>query len=363
MSSENFTINARFNVAYADFVLNVDLQLPGRGVTAIFGPSGSGKTTLLRCMAGLEHAASGALRLKGETWQDGKIFLPPHQRPIGYVFQEANLFAHLDVAANLEFGAQRANKKIQDKKQNKNTIIELLGIGHLLTRRVQGLSGGERQRIAIARALLAEPQLLLMDEPLAALDRERKREILPYLERLHDELEIPILYVSHALDEVSRLADHLVLLEKGRAIASGPLSELTTRLDLPLAQDDDAGVVISATVGAHDRDYHLTRFDFQGGNVQAGLRELPLAHRARISIQARDVSITLSPADDSSILNRVAVVIEAFADARHPAHLLLRLDAGGTPLLARITRRSRDQLGLHEGQQVWAQIKTVALVD
>jgi molybdate transport system ATP-binding protein len=209
--------------------------------------------------------------------------------------------------------------------------------------------------------------LLLMDEPLAALDRERKREILPYLERLRDELDIPILYVSHAIDEVSRLADHLVLLEHGRVIASGPLSEMTARLDLQLAQDQDAGVVIAATVGAHDRDYHLTRLDFPGGCVYAGLRskpnELPLGHQARISIQARDVSIALTPADDSSILNRLPAVIEAFADARHPAQLLVRLNAGGTPILSRISHRSRDLLKLHEGQKVWAQIKTVALVE
>ncbi len=353
------TIDARFCMAYPGFALDVDLQLPARGVTALFGPSGSGKTTLLRCIAGLEHAPGSCLRVKGETWQDGEIFLPPHRRPIGYVFQEANLFPHLDVAGNLEFGARRVGNNVRDR----DSIVELLGIDHLLGRRVQALSGGERQRVAIARALLAAPKLLLMDEPLAALDRERKREILPYLERLHDELDIPILYVSHAIDEVSRLADHLVLLEQGHAIASGSLAEISTRLDLPLAHDADASVMIEATVGAHDRDYHLTRFDFPGGCVHASLRELPLAHPARISIQARDVSIALTPVDDSSILNRLPAVIEAFADARHPAHLLVRLDAGGTPLLARITRRSRDQLRLCVGQRIWAQIKTVALVE
>ncbi|MFY9327148.1 MAG: molybdenum ABC transporter ATP-binding protein [Georgfuchsia sp.] len=357
------SIDARFRKAYPGFVLNVDLQLPARGVTAFFGPSGSGKTTLLRCIAGLDHSTEGYLYVKGETWQDAKIFLPPHQRPIGYVFQESNLFPHLNVAGNLDFGARRT----KGNARGRSDIIELLGIAQLLNRNVQDLSGGERQRVAIARALLAAPQLLLMDEPLAALDRERKREILPYLERLHDELDIPILYVSHAIDEVSRLADHLVLLEQGRAIANGPLGEIATQLDLPLAQDNDASVMIEATVGAHDRDYHLTRLDFPGGCVHAGLHpgphELPLAHRARISIQARDVSIALTPVEDSSILNRLPAVIKAFADTRHPAHLLVRLDVGGTPLLARITRRSFDQLGLCEGQHVWAQIKTVALVE
>ena len=358
------SIEAKLQLTYPGFTLDVDLQLPTRGVTALFGPSGSGKTSLLRCIAGLERACSGRLLVEGIVWQDDKDFFPVHQRPIGYVFQEANLFAHLDVAGNLDFGARRIGKA---KASDRNTIIDMLGIKHLLNRDVRHLSGGERQRVAIARALLTAPKLLLMDEPLAALDRERKREILPYLERLRDELDIPILYVSHAHDEVARLADHLVLLEQGSVIASGPLAEISVRLDLPLAQDEDAGVVIEAVVGAHDRDYHLTRLDFSGGAIHAGLhgrpQELPLGHKARISIQARDVSIALSSATDSSIVNRLPATIVAFADARHPAHLLVRLDSGGIPLLARITRRSRDQLGLAEGLQVWAQIKTVALLD
>ena len=356
------SIEARFSLAYPAFSLDVNLQLPACGVTALFGPSGSGKTTLLRCIAGLERAAGGRLVVNGERWQEDDFFLPVHRRALGYVFQEASLFPHLTVQGNLEYGAKRSRGS-NIAAADRNGIVELLGIDHLLGRRVQALSGGERQRVAIARALLAAPKLLLMDEPLAALDRERKREILPYLERLHDELDIPILYVSHAIDEVSRLADHLVLLEQGRAIASGSLAEISTRLDLPLAHDADASVMIEATVGAHDRDYHLTRFDFPGGCVHAGLRELPLAHPARISIHARDVSIALTPVEDSSILNRLPAVIEAFADARHPAHLLVRLDAGGTPLLARITRRSCDQLRLCVGQRIWAQIKTVALVE
>jgi molybdate transport system ATP-binding protein len=356
------SIDARFSLAWPTFALDVDLQFASRGVTALFGPSGSGKTTLLRCIAGLELVAGGRLRVNGERWQENDFFLPVHQRALGYVFQEASLFPHLSVQGNLDYGAKRSRQSRTDAS-NQSTIVELLGIGHLLPRKPERLSGGERQRVAIARALLASPKLLLMDEPLAALDRERKREILPYLERLRDELDIPIIYVSHAIDEVSRLADHLVLLEQGRIVASGPLSEMTARLDLSLAQDHDAGVMIEATVGAHDRTYHLTRLDFPGGCVHAGLREFSPGHQARISIQARDVSIALTSVDDSSILNRLPAVIEAFADAQHPAQLLVRLNAGGTPILARISRRSRDELKLHEGQHVWAQIKTVALVE
>ena len=368
------SISARFSLAYPasaspTFTLDVNLQLPAQGITALFGPSGSGKTSLLRCIAGLEKVSNGHLIVNGECWQADNVFLPVHRRALGYVFQEASLFPHLTVQGNLDYGAARSRRQKTNKAEpvDQRNIVELLGIGHLLLRQPERLSGGERQRVAIARALLAAPKLLLMDEPLAALDYKRKREILPYLERLRDELDIPVLYVSHALDEVSRLADHLVMLDAGKAIASGSLTELTARLDLPLAQYQDAGVVIDVTVGAHDAEYHLTRLDFPGGCVHAGLREMPLGHRARISIHASDVSIALTEVTDSSIVNRLPAQIEAFAETRHPAHLLVRLDVGGTPnstpLLARITHRSRDQLQLHQGQRVWVQIKTVALVE
>lgn len=363
------SIAARFSLAYpasasSTFALDVNLQLPAQGITALFGPSGSGKTTLLRCIAGLEKVSNGHLIVNGECWQSDNFFLPVHRRALGYVFQEASLFPHLTVQGNLDYGAARSRRQKTNKAEpvNQRNTIELLGIGHLLLRQPERLSGGERQRVAIARALLSAPKLLLMDEPLAALDYERKREILPYLERLREELDIPIVYVSHAFDEVFRLADHLVLLETGRVIANGPLTDLTARLDLPLAQGQDTGVVIEATVGAHDHDYHLARLDFPGGCVHAGLREMPLGHQARISIQASDVSIALTEATDSSIVNRLPAQIEAFAETHHPAHLLVRLDVGGTPLLARITRRSSDQLGLREGQSVWVHIKTVALI-
>lgn len=364
------SIAARFSLAYPAFTLNVDLQLPAQGITALFGPSGSGKTSLLRCIAGLEKVSDGHLVVNGECWQSGSFFLPVHRRALGYVFQEASLFPHLTVQGNLDYGATRSQRQ-QATPVEQRDIVGLLGIGHLLQRRPDGLSGGERQRVAIARALLAAPKLLLMDEPLAALDFERKREILPYLERLRDELDIPILYVSHAFDEVSRLANHLVLMSAGQAIASGALAELTARLDLPLAQYPDAGVVIDVRIGAHDPEYHLTRLDFPGGCVYAGLHDMPLGHRARISIHASDVSIALSEASNSSIVNRLPARIEAFAETHHPAHLLVRLNVGATPgnpalstpMLARITRRSRDQLQLHQGQRVWVQIKTVALVE
>ena len=221
-------IEARLQLQRRDFRLDVDLQLPGHGVTALFGPSGCGKTTLLRLLAGLERA-QGRVAVGDDVWQDGAHFVPPHQRPLGYVIQEAALFPHLDVQANLAYGARRSATPLALAP-----VIELLGIGHLMARRVTTLSGGERQRVAIARALATGPRLLLMDEPLAALDAARKAEILPYLERLQRELALPIVYVTHAMDEVTRLADHLVLLDAGRVMAAGPLAELLTRTDLPL---------------------------------------------------------------------------------------------------------------------------------
>jgi molybdate transport system ATP-binding protein len=355
-------IHARFRLERGDFSLDIDLQLPGQGITALFGPSGSGKTTCLRAMAGLERAPGGLFSIDDEVWQDEQhgVFVPTHRRALGYVFQEASLFPHLSVRRNMEFGQKRV--PAADQRFDLASVADLLGIAGLLERVPASLSGGERQRVAIARALLAAPRLLLMDEPLAALDVRRKQEILPYLERLHDELAIPILYVSHQPDEVARLADHLVLLEGGRALASGPLPELLVRLDLPTAFAEDAGAVIDATVGQHDERYHLMRLDFGGGAIFVPQREIAIGKRLRLQVHARDVSLALAAHEDTSILNRVAATVVGMADAAHPAHVLVRLDAGGTALLARITRRSRDQLGLTPGRQVWAQIKSVALL-
>ena len=285
-------IDARFQLDWPGFSLDVDLNLPGRGVTALFGHSGSGKTTLLRCIAGLERAPQGWLAVDGEVWQDAGRWVPTHQRPIGYVFQEASLFAHLTVIGNLRYGMKRNGEA---QRVSLDHAIELLGIGHLLDRKPDRLSGGERQRVGIARALAISPRLLLMDEPLAALDLKRKQEILPYLERLHDELEIPLIYVSHAPDEVARLADHLVVLEQGRALASGPLGETLARLDLPIRLGEDAGAILDATVGAVDHDWHLARVDFAGGSLWARDHGLPVGHRVRMRILARDVSLASEP--------------------------------------------------------------------
>ncbi|MDI3271553.1 molybdenum ABC transporter ATP-binding protein [Pseudomonas sp. AL03] len=357
-------IHTRLKLRYSGFTLEVDLQLPGRGVTALYGHSGSGKTTCLRCIAGLEKAEQGFIQVNDEVWQDSdkKIFVPPHKRALGYVFQEASLFPHLSVLANLEFGLKRIPR--QQRQVDMAHATELLGIGHLLDRPPQNLSGGERQRIGIARALLTSPKLLLMDEPLAALDSQRKNEILPYLQRLHDELDIPVLYVSHSQDEVARLADHLVLLSNGKALASGPIGETLARLDLPLALGDDAGVVIEGRVSAHDADYQLLTLQLPDTtlNIRVAHSPMTLGQALRCKVQARDVSLSLQSVEQSSILNRLPVTVISEMGADNAAHVLIRLDAGGTPLLARITRYSRDQLGVHPGQQLWAQIKAVAVL-
>ncbi|MVV48549.1 molybdenum ABC transporter ATP-binding protein [Pseudomonas sp. PB120] len=357
-------IQTRLKLSYPDFALAVDLQLPGRGVTALYGHSGSGKTTCLRCIAGLERAEEGFIQINDEVWQDSdrNIFVPPHKRALGYVFQEASLFPHLSVLANLEFGLKRIPK--QQRRVDMGHATELLGIGHLLDRHPLNLSGGERQRVGIARALLTSPKLLLMDEPLAALDAQRKSEILPYLQRLHDELDIPVLYVSHSQDEVARLADHLVLLSNGKALASGPIGETLARLDLPLALGDDAGVVIEGRVSAYDADYQLLTLQLPDTALNIRVAHSPMTpgQALRCKVQARDVSLSLQSVEQSSILNRLPVTVISEMGADNAAHVLIRLDAAGTPLLARITRYSRDQMGVHLGQQLWAQIKAVAVL-
>ena len=354
-------IHARFDLAYPGFALDVDMQLPARGITALFGPSGSGKTTLLRCIAGLERASGGLLRVKDQVWQDGEKFLATHQRPLGYVFQEASLLPHLSVRRNLEYGWQRI--AASERKVQLEQVILLLGLSQLMDRNdPSSLSGGERQRVAIGRALLTSPSLLLMDEPLSALDTASKQEIFPYLERLHGELDIPVLYVSHALDEVARLADHLVLLEQGRVIASGALNETLSRLDLPTAHLDDAGAVIEAKVAMHDEDYHLTRLDFSGGSLWVSKVERAFGEMVRARVLARDVSVAIAAPQGSSITNILAARIVEIQD-EGADRVSLRLTVGsGQIILSRITRRSRDQLGLAVGMEVYAQVKSVALI-
>ena len=344
-----------------DFLLDVDLALPDSGITALFGHSGSGKTTCLRLMAGLERAPEAYFAIGETVWQDEsrRLFVPPHQRAIGVVFQEASLFSHLSVRQNMAFGQQRI--AAQERKFSLDAVADLLGISHLLERSPHDLSGGERQRVAIGRALLAAPKILLMDEPLAALDLKRKLEILPYLERLHSEMALPIIYVSHSPDEVARLADHLVVLDQGKVVASGPLNSVLSRIDLPMAFADDAGVVIEAQVAEHEAD-QLTRLSFSGGAIFVAQRTEAVGTALRCRIHARDVSLSLNTQHETSILNCVAATVVAMVPTDTAAHVLVKLDVAGAPLLARITQRSANNLQIRPGLALWAQIKSVALL-
>ena len=335
----------------------MDLALPMHGVTALFGPSGSGKTTLLRLIAGLERATEGHLSLGDAVWQDASVFLPTHQRSVGVVFQDARLFPHLTVRQNLLYGQRRTGAV-----GGLDAMAERLGIDHLLARKPDRLSGGEAQRVAIARALLTRPRILLMDEPLAALDANRRAEILPYLERLHAELDIPILYVTHSFDEVVRLADHLVLLEAGGVVASGRLTEMMTRLDLPLAHRPEAEAIIEAEVLEHDTEFHLTCVGFAGGRLWLSLQDAPMGRTVRVRIRARDVSLTQVPQTGTSILNILPAVLTDLA-GEGDSQVVIGLDIGGTRFLSRVTRKSVSLLGLVPGMTVYAQIKGVAIVE
>jgi molybdate transport system ATP-binding protein len=346
----------------ADFELRVDLHLPARGITVLFGPSGSGKTSVLRCVAGLDHPSAARVVVANEVWQDDEhgIFLPTHRRALGYVFQEASLFEHLDVIGNLRYGLQRVRST--QAQATLEAAVELLGIGHLLHRRTHELSGGERQRVAIARALATSPRLLLLDEPMAALDLARRNEILPWLEKLRDELHIPMLYVTHSADELARLADHLVVLERGQVKAAGPVTEVLSSLEVPVVVGEDAGVVLQGLVQDRDTGWHLACVRFAGGQLWLRDTGLALNQRVRLRVLARDVSLAIQEPHDTSIQNHFMAEVDSVADDTHPSQMLVRLRCGPSLLLARITRRSWHSLELQVGQKVWAQVKSVAIV-
>lgn len=357
-------LTARFRGSIGKFALDVAFAAPDRGITALFGPSGCGKTTVLRCVAGLQRLQDGYLSLAGEVWQDGAHSWPTHRRPIGYVFQEASLFPHLSVRGNLVYGRRRALKAGAGEAVRLDEVVALLGLERLLERSPEHLSGGERQRVAVGRALLTQPRLLLMDEPLSALDRFSKDEILPYLEALHGSLSIPVLYVSHDIAEVERLADHLVLLQAGRVVAAGPLDELQSDPALPISRLPDAGVVLHAVVASIDAAYGLTTLSFSGGHitVPGSLGAPGTPHRLRVV--AADVSLTRQPPQDSSILNVLpARILGSDGLDGVMVTVVLRLGGdGGERLLARITRRSWDLLRLAVGEPIYAQVKSVSLL-
>ena len=354
-------ITVRLRDQRGAFTLDASFEAPGQGVTAIFGPSGSGKTTVLRCIAGLHRAAQGHVAIKGDVWQDGASFRPVHQRPIGYVFQEASLFPHLSVRGNLLFGARGAKGEPLLELEE---AVALLGLAPLLGRAPLTLSGGERQRVAIGRALLSRPRLLLMDEPLSALDRAAREEILPFLEQLHERLSLPVLYVTHDMGEVERLADHIILMERGRVIAAGPLTQMQSDPALPLMGARDAAVTLEGEVIAHDPAYGLASLAVAGGVFLAPALAAHVGERRRLRILAGDVSLALAAPMGSTIVNILpARILDARRSGDHQMTAVLGLgeDGAGAHLLARVTRRSWDQLGLAPGLTVHAQVKGAAL--
>ena len=342
------------------FNLDVDLDLPAKGITAVFGESGSGKTTLLRCIAGLETSSRGEIRVRGVVWQRETDFIPCHQRRVGYVFQESSLFPHLNVKKNIAFGISRSPSQLDTEHYHE--IIELMGLASLLQQYPDQLSGGERQRAAIARALIIEPDLLLMDEPLASLDMKRKQEILPYLESVHEKLDVPIIYVTHSIDEVARLADHLVVLQEGKVIADGALKEVLSNIEHPLHLGEETGVVVEAEVQERDSEWNLIRATFEGGELWIRDGGDEIGHKIRIRILARDVSLALSEHTDTSIINRLRVKVEKIQYVVGQSMLLVSLKAGSSNIIARLSRRSAHHLNINVGMEVWAQIKGVAIL-
>lgn len=349
-------IRLDLSLARDGFSLAVATEFPVRGITGILGASGSGKTTLLHCIAGLEPDCRGVVNVLGAVWQDAHTFLPPHRRAVGYIFQDARLFPHLSVRDNLAYGQKRSPAGSLTFEH----VVELLEIGALLDRKPARLSGGERQRAAIGRALLRNPALVLMDEPLASLDARRKQEILPFLDRLHRELTTPIVYVSHSVDEVSRLCDHLLVLEAGRIEASGSVQEVLSRPDLSLPVGEEAGAILNGTVAEYVPAYELTRVTTAAGDLLLPGECGPVGTPLRLRVLARDVSLTLEPSGGTTILNSLPVTI----DSLHPrdgGYVDVRVCAGTEPLLARISRKSSDQLGLRPGLTCHAQLKGVAV--
>jgi molybdate transport system ATP-binding protein len=362
------------------FRIRAEIKAPARGITALFGPSGCGKTSILRLLAGLERMEGAIIKVNGQVWQDENIFLPPHQRAAGYVFQEPSLFPHLSVRGNLEYGRKRLGRRrggggsrtVPERAEMElEEVAELLGLGDLLERKTNALSGGQKQRVAIGRVLMSAPQILLLDEPLAALDRQARNEILPYLKRLHENLRLPAIHVSHDLAEVEFLADHMILMRgdgtAGSISASGPLTELLARPGLPLSRLPEAASIIEGEVAGFDEKYSLTTLRAAGGEFIIAGRVGPMGAKRRLRIYASDVALCFERGPKgSSILNGPLARITGHEEINdHQVTVFLRLgeDGEGAPLLARITRKSWDGLNLKHGDVLHALVKSVALAD
>ncbi|TDI74363.1 MAG: molybdenum ABC transporter ATP-binding protein [Bacteroidetes bacterium] len=353
------SVTAKIRFERPDFVLDAELALPAQSISVVFGVSGSGKTTLLRSLAGLESHTDNRIEVGGSVWQDNKRTIPTHLRKVGFVFQESRLFPHLKVAGNVRYGMKRNGQDPSGKYFER--ITRILDITDLLDRFPESLSGGEQQRVAIARALAIKPELLLLDEPLASLDLASKQKILPFISRIRNELKIPVIYVTHSLDEVVRIADWLILLDSGRVVAAGPVNEILTNPDIPLMFRYDASSVLEATVQERDIEHHLDFLTGDGYSLWVQSSDQPIGSAIRLSIAARDVSVTLSHAQDTSILNILPAVVESLSpDGESRTLVVLRI--GSQLILARITSRSATLLKLEPGLAVFAQIKGVAVI-
>lgn len=342
-----------------EFSIEAEFDIPSRGVLGIFGHSGSGKTTLLRCLAGLEKEVQGHIKFNGQDWLSNTQSLSSQSRNIGYIFQEHRLFPHLNVQENLDYGTKRCTTN-NTTSLDRKTLFELLNIGHLLNRKTQQLSGGEKQRVALGRALLKNPQIMLLDEPLASLDKKRKQEILPYLSRLHRELNIPMLYVSHSLEEVSLLCDHIIVMEQGRIQFKGHLHEALVSPESPLAKADDASAVLDGLVAKQEKEFQLSTIQTVNGNNIVVPGKAKIGQQVRVRIQASNISLCKSAISDSSILNIIEGNISAVVD-ESGSHVLLQINSRNDLLLARITKKSFQQLELSIGQTIYMQIKAVSI--
>ena len=342
-----------------DFALDAAFESGGR-LTALFGPSGSGKSTLINVIGGLIRPRRAKIIADGRVLVDTgrRLFAPAHRRRVGYVFQDARLFPHLSVRSNLSYGRWFAPRA--ERGADFDVVVTLLDIAPLLERRPASLSGGEKQRVAIGRALLASPRLILMDEPLASLDEARKAEILPYIERLRDEARVPIVYVSHSVAEVARLATDIAVLKAGRLQAFGPTADILARLDLLSEEPGEGGAVLEMAVREHDRAFSMTVLRSPVGEIHIPAVNAPLGSRMRVRLRARDVMIATERPRGLSALNVLSGAIAAIAPVSDSA-LDVRLDCGGQPVVARITRLSAERLRLVPGQQVFAVIKTVSV--
>lgn len=352
-------IRFSFNITKGSFNLDVKEELSSHGVTALFGPSGCGKTTLLRAVSGLEKTTDGSVTVDEAIWQNKDQFLPVHQRRVGFVFQNSKLFSHLTVKENLQYGLTRSRKKSDHLKLD--DVVNLLGLESHLLKHPSQLSGGEKQRVAVGRAFLVNPSLLLMDEPLTGLDKKSKGDILPYLEKTVRTLKIPVLYVSHDIDEVARLADHVLLMEKGKIIARGPICEIFSNPELPPALMADAESIIETFVDEHDENYNLTKLSFPGGDFYVSRVQKKQGDKVRLRILSKGVSLVLNKPAGTSILNILEVTVKEIKEF-DSSKVNIELDAGGVPLLCRITKKSADNLGILQGQTLFAQIKSVELL-